>query len=145
MPLRASQRKAMQRKRLRQQALYRVGLLLAIIVIACIIDLSFFSKGSSLEANDQIQLVIAKSVALGAMLNWLAQSVFSWFVFRSTGAKFRHNIVGQMYIGQIIKWIIVISGFSIIFMTVESFSAVAVMVGFIMMQIGHFFSLSKNY
>ena len=142
-PLRASERKELQRQRLRKQAFYRVGVLLAIIIVASSIDFLFFSQGST--NGDSTPFVITKSVALGAVVNWLAQSVFSWFVFRYTGAKSKHNIVGQMYVGQIIKWIIVIIGFSVIFLTVKSLSAIAVLIGFMAMQIGHFITLSGSH
>ena len=140
-PLRASQRKEQQRLKLRRQARLRASILLVIIVVACIVDYIFLNTGTS---NDQApSFIAAKSIALGALLNWFAQTVFAWFVFRYSGAKAKNNIVGQMYVGQIIKWIIVIAGFSVIFMTIKSLSAASVVLGFVAMQIGHFIALWK--
>ena len=141
MPLRASQRKELQQKKLRRQGLQRVGVLLLIILVALVSEL-FFVESSN---NDLVSpLLITKSVAMGAGLNWLAQSVFSWFVFRYNGAKSKHNIVGHMYLGQIIKWLIVIGGFSVIFLMVTPESPLALIVGFIVMQISHFFILTTS-
>ncbi|WP_338412398.1 ATP synthase subunit I [Psychrobacter raelei] len=140
-PLRASQRKELQRQKLRRQARLRALVLLVIIGAAWIIDFAFFNNTTS---NDSAYaFIIAKSVALGALLNWVAQTVFAWFIFRYSGAQARQNIVGSLYFGQIVKWVIVIAGFSLIFMTIKSLSAAAIVVGFMTMQIGQFLTLWK--
>lgn len=141
-PLRASQRKLLQRQNLRRQARMRAGLLLIIIIVTAVVDVTFFSNDGG-DVNFS-PLTITKSVALGAALNWIAQSLFAWFVLRYSGANYRHKIVGQMYIGQIIKWVVVICGFSMIFMTIKSLSAVAVILGFIVMQLCNLLILLKN-
>lgn len=130
-PLRASERKALLQDQLRRQAWLRSSSLLMIIVMAYMVDLMLFNSN----------LLIAKGVALGAFVNWMAQTMFSWFAFRYTGAKARQAIVGQMYMGQIIKWLVVMVGFSLIFVGIRPISAGAVITGFIMMQIAHFLSL----
>lgn len=141
-PLRASQRKEQQRLKLRRQARIRSGILLVIIIVACFVDFIFLSRDTN--GGSLANLTIARSVAVGALLNWIAQTVFTSFVFRYTGAQARHNIVGQLYLGQIVKWVIVIVGFSIIFMTIKPLSAAAVITGFILMQIGHFITLWQS-
>lgn len=156
-PLRASQRRNKQRLKLRRQAKLRGIILLAIILTAWLIDFTFFSGGTEKLLDDQFidtksintdfietKFIVTKSVAIGAILNWLAQSVFSWFVFRYFGAQAKHNIVGQLYVGQIVKWLIVIIGFSIIFMTLKSLSAASIILGFVIMQIGHFITLLQS-
>lgn len=130
-PLRASERKELQRVQLRRQARLRSSSLLIIIVIAWLLEMTLFKSN----------LLIPKGVALGAFINWFAQGVFAWFAFRYTGAHARQAIVSQLYLGQIIKWFVVMLGFALVFITIHPISAGAVIFGFIAMQIGHFISL----
>ncbi|SJM38027.1 F0F1 ATP synthase subunit I [Psychrobacter pasteurii] len=130
-PLRASERKELQRVQLRRQARLRSSSLLIIIVIAWLLEMTLFKSN----------LLIPKGVALGAFINWFAQGVFAWFAFRYTGAQARQAIVSQLYLGQIIKWFVVMLGFALVFITIHPISAGAVIFGFIAMQIGHFISL----
>lgn len=130
-PLRASERKELQRVQLRRQARLRSSSLLIIIVIAWLLEMTLFKSN----------LLIPKGVALGAFINWFAQGVFAWFAFRYTGAQGRQAIVSQLYLGQIIKWFVVMLGFALVFITIHPISAGAVIFGFIAMQIGHFISL----
>lgn len=146
-PLRASERKILQRKNLRRQAKLRAWLLLTIIIVACVVDVAFYNNERVATGDYDIssQFIFAKSVALGATLNWIAQSVFAWFVLRYTGANYKHKIVGQMYVGQIIKWVIVIFGFSSLFLTIKSLSAAAVIIGFIIMQFGNILIILRGH
>ena len=130
-PLRASERKELQRIKLRRQARLRSSSLLIIIIVTWLLDVTL------LQSN----LLIVKGVALGALINWIAQAIFAWFAFRYTGAQARHSIVGQLYIGQIVKWFVVMLGFGLVFATIKPISAGAVIIGFIAMQIAHFISL----
>lgn len=130
-PLRTSERRELQRIQLKRQARLRSSSLLIIIVLTWLVDMIAL----------QSDLLIPKGVALGALINWIAQTVFAWFAFRYTGAQARQLIVGQLYIGQVVKWFIVLLGFGLIFATIKPISAGAVIFGFIAMQIGHLISL----
>ncbi|WP_227672890.1 ATP synthase subunit I [Psychrobacter lutiphocae] len=132
-PLRASQRKDLQRQKLKRQVRLSSTMLLCIILITWLIDASVLNS----------KLLITQGITLGAFINWLAQSIFAGLVFRYTGAQAKHSIVGQMYLGQIIKWVVVISGFGLVFFAIKPISAGAVIFGFIAMQMGHFISLWK--
>lgn len=130
-PLRASERKELQRLKLRRQARLRSSSLLIIIIVTWLVDVTL------LKSN----LLITKGVALGALINWIAQAIFAWFAFRFAGAQARHSIVGQLYIGQIVKWFVVMLGFGLVFATLKPISAGAVIFGFIAMQVAHFITL----
>ncbi|PNK60550.1 ATP synthase subunit I [Psychrobacter sp. FDAARGOS_221] len=130
-PLRASQRKELQRIKLRRQARLRSTMLLAIIVVTWLVDATLIKS----------DLLVTKGATCGALINWAAQSVFAWFVFRYTGAQAKHSIVGQLYLGQITKWIVTLAGFALVFYAASPLSVGAVIYGFVLMQLAHFISL----
>jgi len=83
------------------------------------------------------QSAVAKSLSLGALLSFISQAIFAWFVFHRTGFHARLYIVQQMYRGQMIKWAVTIGGFIVIFITIQPLSAPALFTGFMLMQISH--------
>lgn len=89
-----------------------------------------------LSANGA-ELVMAKNLAAGALLNFVTQATFAWFAFKRSGYQARQSIVRQMYRGQMLKWAVTLIGFTAIFMTIRPLSAPAVFLGFIVMQVSH--------
>lgn len=83
------------------------------------------------------QLTIAKSTAIGALLSFVTQAVFAFFIFWYTGYRARQHIVSQLYRGQMVKWLLTVFGFALIFITVQPLSAPALFIGFMVMQISH--------
>jgi len=83
------------------------------------------------------QLTIAKSTAIGALLSFVTQAVFAFFIFWYTGYRARQHIVSQLYRGQMAKWLLTVFGFALIFITVQPLSAPALFIGFMVMQISH--------
>lgn len=83
------------------------------------------------------QLAIAKSTAIGALLSFVTQAVFAFFIFWYTGYRARQHIVSQLYRGQMAKWLLTVFGFALIFITVQPLSAPALFIGFMVMQISH--------
>ncbi|MGP9689998.1 ATP synthase subunit I [Psychrobacter sp. AOP22-C1-C5] len=83
------------------------------------------------------QLLIAKSTAIGALLSFVTQAVFAFFIFWYTGYRARQHIVSQLYRGQMAKWLLTVLGFALIFITVQPLSAPALFIGFMVMQISH--------
>ncbi len=102
-------------------------ILFILIVIASIIDIIWLRN----------ELTVAKSVAMGALLSFLTQAVFAFFVFWYTGYRARQHIVSQLYRGQMAKWLLTVFGFALIFITVQPLSAPALFIGFMVMQISH--------
>ncbi|WP_434352780.1 ATP synthase subunit I [Psychrobacter sp. HD31] len=88
-------------------------------------------------SNDTGQLIHAKSFALGALLGYLTHVLFVLIMFRYSGAKASRNIVNQFYLGAAIKWFVTLVGFSLIFIIIRPLSALALFIGFIVMQISH--------
>lgn len=83
------------------------------------------------------QLAIAKSTAIGALLSFVTQAVFAFFIFWYTGYRARQHIVSQLYRGQMAKWLLTVFGFALIFITVQPLSAPALFIGFMVMQISY--------
>ncbi|GAA0322870.1 ATP synthase subunit I [Psychrobacter aestuarii] len=102
-------------------------ILLAIVLLAALIDYIWYDA----------HWVIAKSAALGACLSYLSQAIFAGFVFWHTGYRARRHIVRQMYRGQMVKWLLTVFGFALIFITIQPLSAPALFIGFMVMQISH--------
>lgn len=86
---------------------------------------------------------IAKSVAVGAFLGYSAQSVFTYVAYRTTGVRQRYAIMLNMYLGQMLKWLITFIGFACIFIYMKSAHAFAVIISYVMMQLTHIVYMYK--
>lgn len=80
-------------------------------------------------------LLVAKSFGLGVLLFYVAQSAFTFVAYRHAGVKARQTIMLNMYLGQIIKWLITLVGFAMIFVFAKPMIAVVVVVGYLVMQL----------
>lgn len=103
-------------------------ILFILIIIAWTIDSVWLNSS---------QLLVAKSTAMGALLSFVTQAVFAFFIFWYTGYRARQHIVSQLYRGQMAKWLLTVFGFALIFITVQPLSAPALFIGFMVMQISH--------
>lgn len=101
-------------------------IVLAWIVIAIIIS-----------AVAGVGLLNAKSFGMGVLLSYVAQSAFTFIAYKKTGAKVRQAIMLNMYLGQMIKWLITLLGFAMIFMFAKPMVAWLVVVGYLIMQVTH--------
>lgn len=120
------------KKHLASRYIKRQAWVLFILIISTwIIDKIWLDSG----------LVVTKSLAIGSLLSYISQAIFARFVFKHAGYRARQHIVGQLYRGQIVKWLITVFGFAFIFIYVEPLSPLAVFVGFIIMKVSHSFML----
>lgn len=76
----------------------------------------------------------SKSIALGALVCWLACTYFSWQSFRIAGARASKQVLLNMYKGMMGKFAIVIIGFALILNNVKPLSPTALFCGFILVQ-----------
>ncbi len=83
------------------------------------------------------QFIIARGAVAGALLSYLGQSIFAWFAYRKTHASAGRTFINNMYKGQVVKWMVVILGFALIFTKLAPISSGAVMAGFIIMQLAN--------
>ncbi|MHA3083255.1 ATP synthase subunit I [Acinetobacter sp. ANC 5383] len=79
-------------------------------------------------------IVVAKSVALGGLVCWLAHCYFAWQSFRVAGARVSKQVLSNMYRGMMGKFAIVIVGLILILSNVKPLSSVALFCGFILVQ-----------
>lgn len=105
----------------------QLWLVLALILVSWLMDVLWVHSNQ----------IMVKSIALGALLNWFTQLVFAFFVFRHIGYRHRRHIVGQMYRGQMLKWLLTGIGFALIFITIKPLAPLVVFIGFIVMQVSH--------
>lgn len=122
------------RKHITQALKKESWVLLTLVVLVIVLDMMFFTK--TVDTN-MGQLVWARSFVLGALLSYISHVLFAWFMFRYSGVKASRHIVNQFYLGESIKWLITIVGFSLIFITIRPLNAMALFIGFIVMQISH--------
>lgn len=89
------------------------------------------------------ELIIVQGVAMGALLSFTTQAIFASFIFWHTGYRARRHVVSQLYRGQMVKWLVTVVGFALIFIYIKPLSAPALFFGFIFMKISHFFALGQ--
>jgi len=80
-------------------------------------------------------VVAAKSAALGALLCWLGSAYFAWQAFRQGGAQASQRVLGSMYKGMIGKFVIIVTGFIIIFRALKPVMMEALLAGFVTVQL----------
>lgn len=85
--------------------------------------------------------IATKSVFVGALLHFLAQSVFTFFAYRAEGTRARQQIMLNMYLGQMLKWLISLLGFALIFIYQQPITAALVIIGYFIMQLYHIISM----
>ncbi len=76
-----------------------------------------------------------KSMSLGGLLGYLAQCVFTFMAYRTTGAGARQLIMLNMYLGQIFKWVITLIGFALIFIFAKPIQAFLVILAYFLLQV----------
>lgn len=108
---------------LKQQKKSLVWLML-LILLAILLDFGFFAG----------QMRFAKSLTCGILLAYLSNVLFAWYAYKETRARFRQQIVHNMYLGQMLKWLVVIAGFALIFAKLTTI-AWAVVLGYALMQV----------
>lgn len=108
---------------LKQQKKSLVWLIL-LILLAILLDFGFFTG----------QMRFAKSLTYGGVLAYLSNILFAWYAYKETRARFRQQIVHNMYLGQMLKWLVVIAGFALIFAKLTTI-AWAVVLGYALMQV----------
>ena len=129
--LRRSERRQQRIGHLKKQFRWQTWVLLGLIVMAALLD--YVALGMAEQA------LLSKSMALGASLSWLSQTLFT--VIASSTAKrtlsqtTNKSMVRGMYVGQGVKWIVTLIGFAIIFSLVAPILTWATLLGYAVMQL----------
>lgn len=85
--------------------------------------------------------LIAKGALAGSLIAYVGQSVFAYLGFRTTSIRASRQMVQQMYQAQMLKWLITIAGFALVFWLAKPISIAAVFVGYLLMQLVNALSL----
>lgn len=86
--------------------------------------------------------LVAKGMAAGSVLAYIAQYAFTHLAYRTTGSRHARQIMLNTYLAMATKWLIVIAGFVLIFTKLAPINAFATLFGYIIMQVVQFWSLS---
>ena len=78
--------------------------------------------------------VVGLSALLGGFIAWLPNMYFAMRAFRYRGARAAQKIVRSFYAGAFGKMILTMALFAIVFIKVKPLSALALFVGFIVVQ-----------
>lgn len=79
----------------------------------------------------------AKNLLAGGGVAWLGQWIFAKIAWRHTGARLRKQIVHRLYLAQMVKWLVTLLGFAVVFSQLRPLAALWVLVGFIVLQINY--------
>lgn len=125
-------------KRNSQADIYRNQKRQSIVLLGIIIVAAVYSM-----MKGDVSLAIAKSVAAGGVLAYLAQCVFTFIAYRETGARQSRQIMLNMYLGQMLKWAVTLIGFALIFTKAIDVNVLMVILGYLLMQLVHTLSLMR--
>ncbi|UNU72700.1 ATP synthase subunit I [Moraxella nasovis] len=100
--------------------------LLILIVLTAAVEFGIFQSQA---------LVYTKSLTAGLVLSYLAHWAFAIFAYRQTRIAAAKAIMLNVYLGQMIKWLLTLLGFALIFMLVRPIMASAVIIGYLLMQL----------
>lgn len=118
------------RKQIWQQQKKQLTWLLLLVFLGIAVDYAFLAG----------QMMFAKSLFYGSLLAYASNLVFVWQVYKETRARFRQQIVHNMYLGQMLKWGVTILGFALIFSQLATV-AWAVVLGYVLMHTLHSISM----
>lgn len=79
--------------------------------------------------------VSAYSVFLGGLISVIPNAYFASKVFSHAGARSVEKVVQSFYLGELIKLVLMGTGFALVFALVEPLSALAVFAGFVLTHI----------
>lgn len=83
------------------------------------------------------QFAIAKGATMGSVVAYLAQCAFTYIAYRTTGSRHARQIMLNMYLGQMIKWLITLLGLALTFIGLPTVNTVAVIIGYLTMLLVH--------
>lgn len=82
-----------------------------------------------------------KGLFAGLMIAYIAQSFFTFIAYRKTGIRARRQIVLYMYLGQMLKWLVTLIGFALVFIAIKPIDALAVFLGYGLLQFSYIITI----
>ena len=117
-------------KAVRKQA----WLILLLLLIGMLID--WYSKHPD--------WIISKNILAGSVLAWVGQLVFAKISLSLSGYRQRRQIVHRFYAAHLIKWVLTLIGFVMIFKFLMPLRAMWVFIGFMLLQVSYTFLMYQQ-
>ncbi len=86
-------------------------------------------------ATTALGMVAGYSVALGGLISLLPGSWFMMRYFRLSGARAMEQVVRNAFVGEAVKLVQIVAGFALVFALVKPLSPLAVVGGFLVVQV----------
>lgn len=112
---------------LQRLAKYQAWVILAVLAVGLMVDKPWLNTPFS----------VSKNLLAGSVLAWIGQLVFAKISLSLSGYHQRRQIVYRFYLAHMVKWLITIAGFAIIFIGLRPLTAGWVMLGFMVLQISY--------
>ena len=83
--------------------------------------------------------VISKNLLAGSIIGWVSQIIFAKISLSKTGYQQRRQIVNRFYQAHLLKWLFTIVGFALTFIFLKPLNAIAIFVGYLVLQMSYVF------
>ncbi len=105
--------------------------------------ITMFSMAIDFLLQDKL-FSMSKNILSGGLVAWLGYYIFTKIALRQSGYRFRKQVVHNFYIGQMVKWLVVLIGFAVVFSQVQPLKPIWVFVGFFILQVTNIILTYKN-
>lgn len=86
--------------------------------------------------SGQREFAMSKNLLAGGILAWLSHYLFAKLSLRTFGAKFHRQTINNFYLAHLLKWLLTMLGFAVIFIYLKPLKPVWVFLGYMVLQIG---------
>jgi ATP synthase protein I len=88
--------------------------------------------------------VLAYSVLLGGLISLVANARFASLVFRHSGARAMEAVVRNAFMGELMKLLIIGTGFALVFVLVDPLHAPGLFAGFVVVHMAGLVALIRH-
>lgn len=112
---------------LQQSVRRQAWLILVLVIVGMLID----------WVSRHPDWIVSKNLLAGSVLAWLGQLTFAKISLSLSGYRQRRQIVHRFYAAHLVKWVITLIGFILIYKLLTPLRAVWVLGGFMLLQINY--------
>jgi ATP synthase protein I len=88
--------------------------------------------------------VVAYSVLLGGLISLIPSTWFAILVFRHSGARAVGAVVGNAYLGELMKLIMIGAGFGLVFVLVDPLHVLGLFTGFVFIHMAGLVAMIRH-
>lgn len=104
------------------------------------------ARATSIDMTQISAFSLTKNCLAGGVLAWISHWLFAKISLRHSGYQRRRQVVNSLYLAQVVKWLVTMSGFALIFLTLTPLKPLWVFIGYFTMQLGQILLLYRyNY